>query len=363
MAGRIVVFGATGYTGSLIAERLVAAGASPVLAGRDVARLRGAGRAARTADAEVVQADAPAPELRLRPGRGGRRPDLDRRPVRQVRHRRRAGRDRRRRDLPGLHGRAAPSSARSSRSSTARAAQERRRAADRAGLRLGAGRAGGGARAGGRGAGRRPRRRRLLRARRLGQRRAPRSRWSARRSTRASASATARSSPSAARRACAPSARARARRFSAGGAEHFTLPPAYRASARGQHLHRRRAVRRAASSSPSVATSRRPARPVLPRGHAGGGRARRRRPPRPQRRAARPRASSPPRTPPTGRELAPHRLDGPDPYDFTATFMAWAARAPPARSRAPAPSPPCSPSAAWPACTRDAPRAGISEQP
>src|SRR5689334_18134332 len=39
MAERIVVFGATGYTGRLIAERLVAAGARPVLAGRSDERL------------------------------------------------------------------------------------------------------------------------------------------------------------------------------------------------------------------------------------------------------------------------------------------------------------------------------------
>jgi short subunit dehydrogenase-like uncharacterized protein len=39
MAERIVVFGATGYTGRLVAERLVAQGARPVLAGRDDARV------------------------------------------------------------------------------------------------------------------------------------------------------------------------------------------------------------------------------------------------------------------------------------------------------------------------------------
>jgi short subunit dehydrogenase-like uncharacterized protein len=39
MAGRIVVFGATGYTGRLTAEALVERGARPVLAGRDGARL------------------------------------------------------------------------------------------------------------------------------------------------------------------------------------------------------------------------------------------------------------------------------------------------------------------------------------
>ncbi len=38
-AMRIVVFGATGYTGRLVAERLVAQGARPVLAGRDDERL------------------------------------------------------------------------------------------------------------------------------------------------------------------------------------------------------------------------------------------------------------------------------------------------------------------------------------
>ncbi len=40
MAARIVVFGATGYTGRLTAERLVARGESPLLGGRSEARLR-----------------------------------------------------------------------------------------------------------------------------------------------------------------------------------------------------------------------------------------------------------------------------------------------------------------------------------
>ena len=39
MSARIVLFGATGYTGRLTAERLAAAGAEPVLAGRDEDRL------------------------------------------------------------------------------------------------------------------------------------------------------------------------------------------------------------------------------------------------------------------------------------------------------------------------------------
>src|SRR5215204_6397312 len=40
MPSRIVVFGATGYTGRLTAERLVAQGAQPVLAGRSEDKLR-----------------------------------------------------------------------------------------------------------------------------------------------------------------------------------------------------------------------------------------------------------------------------------------------------------------------------------
>src|SRR5687768_3788794 len=45
MSARIVLLGATGHTGRLVAERLVAAGARPLLAGRSEARL------ARLADA------------------------------------------------------------------------------------------------------------------------------------------------------------------------------------------------------------------------------------------------------------------------------------------------------------------------
>ena len=56
MAARIVLFGATGFTGRLTAERLVAHGERPVLAGRDVERLkRMAGGI--DADLETVKAD------------------------------------------------------------------------------------------------------------------------------------------------------------------------------------------------------------------------------------------------------------------------------------------------------------------
>ena len=57
MAGsRILVFGATGYTGRLVVERLVAAGARPVLAGRDPERLRALAESL-DADLEVCKAD------------------------------------------------------------------------------------------------------------------------------------------------------------------------------------------------------------------------------------------------------------------------------------------------------------------
>ena len=56
MAKRIVVFGATGFTGRLIAERLVGAGVRPVLAGRSAQRLDAL--AGQLGDLETVRADA-----------------------------------------------------------------------------------------------------------------------------------------------------------------------------------------------------------------------------------------------------------------------------------------------------------------
>ena len=56
MSRRIVLFGATGFTGALIAERLLALGERPVLAGRDPDRLKAlAGRLG--TDLETVKAD------------------------------------------------------------------------------------------------------------------------------------------------------------------------------------------------------------------------------------------------------------------------------------------------------------------
>ena len=45
MAGRIVLFGATGYTGRLVAEAMVERGLRPVLAARSAERLRASWRA------------------------------------------------------------------------------------------------------------------------------------------------------------------------------------------------------------------------------------------------------------------------------------------------------------------------------
>ncbi|HWD46666.1 MAG TPA: saccharopine dehydrogenase NADP-binding domain-containing protein [Actinomycetota bacterium] len=59
MPPRIVLFGATGYTGRLAAEALAAAGARPLLAGRDRARL--AALAGRLGGLEVAEADTARP--------------------------------------------------------------------------------------------------------------------------------------------------------------------------------------------------------------------------------------------------------------------------------------------------------------
>jgi short subunit dehydrogenase-like uncharacterized protein len=60
VAGRIVVFGATGYTGRLTAEALVARGARPVLAARNVERLRSLGD--ELGGLEIAVADVARPE-------------------------------------------------------------------------------------------------------------------------------------------------------------------------------------------------------------------------------------------------------------------------------------------------------------
>ncbi|GAC1344873.1 MAG: saccharopine dehydrogenase NADP-binding domain-containing protein [Candidatus Dormibacteria bacterium] len=59
MSARIVLFGATGYTGALTAEALVAAGATPVLAGRSPERLRSLG--SRLGGLETAVADVEDP--------------------------------------------------------------------------------------------------------------------------------------------------------------------------------------------------------------------------------------------------------------------------------------------------------------
>ena len=59
MSGRIVVFGATGYTGELTARALVERGATPVLAGRDADRV--ARLAAELGGLETTVADVDRP--------------------------------------------------------------------------------------------------------------------------------------------------------------------------------------------------------------------------------------------------------------------------------------------------------------
>jgi short subunit dehydrogenase-like uncharacterized protein len=60
MAARVVLFGATGYTGRLAAEAMAAAGSRPVLAGRDRARLEAL--AGRLGGLPVAEADAARPD-------------------------------------------------------------------------------------------------------------------------------------------------------------------------------------------------------------------------------------------------------------------------------------------------------------
>jgi short subunit dehydrogenase-like uncharacterized protein len=60
--GRIVVFGATGYTGRLTAEALVARGARPVLAARSEARLRELAADVGATDLELRTADVERPD-------------------------------------------------------------------------------------------------------------------------------------------------------------------------------------------------------------------------------------------------------------------------------------------------------------
>ena len=57
---RVVLFGATGYTGRLTAEAMAAAGARPVLAGRDRARLEAL--AGRLGGLPVAEADTARPD-------------------------------------------------------------------------------------------------------------------------------------------------------------------------------------------------------------------------------------------------------------------------------------------------------------
>ena len=159
MPGRIVVFGATGYTGRLVAERLVGRGRAPGPgrpAPERLQALASASAASRRPTADVMRQNSVFELVDA-----GRRARVHGRAVREVGRARRARGDRRRRHLPRLDRRAGVHPQRL-RGARAAGAERRRRAADRDGLRLRAGRARrrAGARAGR--ARRRPRRRRLL---------------------------------------------------------------------------------------------------------------------------------------------------------------------------------------------------------
>ena len=133
MPSRIVVFGATGYTGRLTAEQLVAQGARPLLAGRSELRL--AELAERLGGLEHRVADVDRPEsvaALVEPG------DVllsTVGPFKRWGEPAVRGRDRRRRRLHRLDRRAGVHPARVRRPRRARAAR-RRGAAARAGLRL-----------------------------------------------------------------------------------------------------------------------------------------------------------------------------------------------------------------------------------
>lgn len=60
MSARIVLFGATGYTGALTARALVAQGATPVLAGRDAVRLQALAAELGGLETAVADVDRPA---------------------------------------------------------------------------------------------------------------------------------------------------------------------------------------------------------------------------------------------------------------------------------------------------------------
>ncbi len=143
MADRIVVFGATGYTGGLIASRLVAAGARPVLAGRNSESL--SALAERLGGLEWARADAMRQNTVFDLVSGPRRrADLHRRAVREVGRAGVARRGGRGLPLSGLDRRARAHPARLLGVRRARGALGRGAAAGD-GLRLRSGLAGGGA--------------------------------------------------------------------------------------------------------------------------------------------------------------------------------------------------------------------------
>ena len=335
MPSRIVVFGATGYTGRLTAEQLVAQGAAPVLAGRSRGQAGGARRAARRARVRasptstrpetVAALVGPGdvllstvgpfkrwgePAVRAAIARRRRLHRLDRRaavhPARVRRVRRAGPRARAPRCSPRWA--TTSSRARSRARSRSRRPAPTRCASTSATTRWAAGRS---------------------RSRAGPRPRSPASRPTARSRTAAAGVQPVRS----AERVRDFTVRGKDRPgISVGGVEHFTLPARVPAPARGQRLPRLvRPGCRARSQASSAARAR--ASCAIP-GVRGLARARAARsspawavraPRRGPRRAPTPTSRRSPTTT-TGAALAEVHVAGADAYDFTARFLAWAAR-------------------------------------
>ena len=336
MTGRIVVFGATGYTGRLVAERLAGAGERPVLAGRSAERLQALADdlgGLETAHGDVMRSNSVFALVER-----GRRARHHRRAVRQVGRAGRARGDRRAARPTSTRPASRRSSAACSRNHGPVAERAGVAAADRDGLRLRA----------------RARWRARWRSRRPGEA-AVRvdvgyyalgddDRRAVSRGTRASlVGRLAGREPRvprrrAAQRARRPSACARSRsrarsapRCRSAAPSTSALPAAYPQLRGGQRLPRLvRAVRarrcrpaRSSARSPRGVPGRARGADVRRRAAGGAGRGR----PTPARRRAASRGSPRRRSTAPARQLAEVHLSGGNWYAFTADFIAWAARA------------------------------------
>ena len=281
MPARIVVFGATGYTGRLTAERLVALGERPVLAGRSEDAPGGA-RASGSAGSSIGRRRRRHGRTSVRGARrAGRRAADHGRPVQALG---RAGGARPRSPPARVYLDSTgepPFIRRVFQAHDAPARRAGRDAAARDGLRLRAGRARRRARARGGGRARGPRRRRLLRARRRAGRAEPRhARVARRRRARPRVRVPRRARHRRALGRADPHVRASAGKerpaISVGGAEHFTLPAAFpRLREVNVYLGWFGALARARTAGSRASALRHAGARGAPRARRGGGQARR----------------------------------------------------------------------------------------